>query len=68
MTLPHDICRCSGGNGTDEICPDRDKCLRYIHRTDGGYMTPYSNFYQGPSLFECEQKMEAPNAGIEPHT
>lgn len=60
MSLPTKEPRCTGGDGEGSICPERDKCLRYIHRLEGGIFTQCENFYTMP-LFKCENKMEAPS-------
>ena len=47
MTLPNDISRCKGDNGTE--CARRNMCRRYLDRNTGGFWTPYH-----PHLCESE--------------
>lgn len=57
MTLLNDVSRCTGGNGTTEICPERDTCQRYTERMTGGPWVPCTNFHRPGDLLGCMEKI-----------
>jgi len=59
MRLPNNDPRCSGGNGKDEICPQRESCERYLQRANNGPWGVCSNFYRPDELIGCMEKIEA---------
>ena len=58
MRLLNDVSRCTGGNGKDEICPQRDTCERYLQRTNNGPWGVCSNFYRPDELIGCMEKID----------
>lgn len=56
--LLNDVSRCTGGDGREEICPQRETCRRYTERTTGGPWVSCTNFYQPMNLLGCMDKIE----------
>jgi len=56
--LRNDISRCTGGDGKQEICPQRESCARYVFRETGGPWAPCGNFHRPGDLLGCMDKIE----------
>lgn len=57
--FPDDYARCGGQflrNGSLQLCPSRDSCLRYLARETGGSRAV---FLLGPPAEECGQMCDA---------
>lgn len=53
----NDVSRCTGGDGENEICPQRDECARFVFRTTGGPWVSCTNFYNPQDLLGCMDKI-----------
>lgn len=64
--IMNDVSRCTGGNGTTEICPQRDECARFVFRATGGPWAPCTNFHRPGDLIGCMEMipMERDNAAL----
>jgi len=54
----NDVSRCTGGDGEQEICPQREACARWVFRTTGGAFAPIQNFHRPGDLLGCMDKIE----------